>query len=50
MAGKPVIRGTRIPVDAILRRLAEGAGIKDILEDYPNFKGGGHKSGFNICC
>jgi len=38
MAGKPVIRGTRIPVDAILRRLAEGAGIKDILEDYPNLK------------
>jgi uncharacterized protein (DUF433 family) len=38
MAGKPVIRGTRIPVDAILRRLAEGASIKDILEDYPNLK------------
>ncbi|MCC6029314.1 MAG: DUF433 domain-containing protein [Candidatus Korarchaeum sp.] len=38
MAGKPVIRGTRIPVDVILRRLAEGASIKDILEDYPNLK------------
>jgi uncharacterized protein (DUF433 family) len=38
MAGKPVIKGTRIPVDAILRRLVEGASIKDILEDYPNLK------------
>jgi len=38
MAGKPVIRGTRIPVDAILRRLEEGASIRDILEDYPNLK------------
>jgi len=38
MTGKPVIKGTRIPVDAILRRLVEGASIKDILEDYPNLK------------
>ncbi len=38
MAGKPVIKGTRIPVDAILRRLGEGASIEEILEDYPNLK------------
>ena len=36
MVGKPVIKGTRIPVDAIIRRLAEGLSIKEILEDYPN--------------
>jgi len=36
MAGKPVIRGSRVPVDAIVRRIAEGMGIKDVLEDYPN--------------
>jgi uncharacterized protein (DUF433 family) len=36
MVGKPIIRGTRIPVDAIIRRLAEGMTIKEILEDYPN--------------
>ena len=36
MVGKPVIKGTRIPVDAIIRRLAEGMNIKEILEDYPN--------------
>ena len=36
MVGKPVIKGTRIPVDVIIRRLAEGMSIKVILEDYPN--------------
>jgi uncharacterized protein (DUF433 family) len=36
MVGKPVIKGTRIPVDAIIRRLAEEMSIKEILEDYPN--------------
>jgi len=36
MVGKPVIKGTRIPVDAILKRLAEGMSIKDVLEEYPN--------------
>lgn len=35
MAGKPVVKGTRIPVDAILQRIAEGVTTKDILEDYP---------------
>ena len=36
MVGKPVIKGTRIPVDAIIRRLAEGMSMKEILEEYPN--------------
>ncbi len=36
MVGKPIIRGTRIPVDAILTRLADGMSISDILEEYPN--------------
>ena len=35
MAGKPVIRGTRIPVDAIIHRVAQGEQIADILRDYP---------------
>ena len=38
MVGKPVIKGTRIPVDAIIRRFAEGMSIKEILEEYPNLK------------
>ena len=36
MQGKPVIRGTRITVDLILRKLAEGASEADILEAYPH--------------
>jgi len=35
MAGKPVIRGTRITVELILRRLGEGMTICDLLADYP---------------
>jgi uncharacterized protein (DUF433 family) len=35
MMGKPVIRGTRIPVELILRKLSEGARENDILEAYP---------------
>ncbi len=35
MAGKPVIRGTRVPVDAIIHRIAQGEKIEDILKDYP---------------
>jgi uncharacterized protein (DUF433 family) len=38
MVGKPVIKGTRIPVDAIIRRLAEGMSIKEIMEEYPNLR------------
>ena len=35
MLGKPVIRGTRIPVESILRKLSEGASEADLLEGYP---------------
>jgi uncharacterized protein (DUF433 family) len=35
MLGKPVIRGTRIPVELILRKLSEGGKEKDLLEAYP---------------
>ena len=35
MLGKPVIRGTRIPVELILRKLAEGGREEDILDAYP---------------
>jgi uncharacterized protein (DUF433 family) len=36
MVGKPVIRGTRVPVDTIIHRIAQGDKIEQILEDYPN--------------
>jgi uncharacterized protein (DUF433 family) len=35
MLGKPVIRGTRIMVELILRKLSEGATETDLLEAYP---------------
>ena len=35
MVGKPVIRGTRIPVELIVSLLAKGQSVEDILEDYP---------------
>jgi len=35
MQGKPVIRGTRVPVELLLRKLAEGATIEDLLDAYP---------------
>ncbi|HUB92791.1 MAG TPA: DUF433 domain-containing protein [Candidatus Saccharimonadales bacterium] len=38
MVGKPIIKGTRITVQAIVRRLAEGHTTKKILKEYPNLK------------
>ena len=35
MLGKPVIRGTRITVELILRKLGEGATQADLLDAYP---------------
>lgn len=35
MLGKPVIRGTRIPVELLLRKLAEGATMEELLDAYP---------------
>lgn len=38
MAGKPVIRGTRIPVELIVRMLAQGIPESDILREYPRLQ------------
>lgn len=35
MVGKPVIKGTRITVEAIVRRVADGITFDEVLEDYP---------------
>jgi uncharacterized protein (DUF433 family) len=35
MLGKPVIRGTRITVELLLRKLGEGATEADLLDAYP---------------
>jgi uncharacterized protein (DUF433 family) len=36
--GQACIRGTRIPVHQILRMLANGDNVGDLLEDYPSLK------------
>ena len=38
MVGKPVIRGTRIPVELIVRMLAQGISEDDILKEYPRLR------------
>ena len=38
MTGKPVIRGTRIPVELLLRKLGEGATEADLLDAYPRLR------------
>lgn len=35
LLGKAVIRGTRIPVELILRKLGEGANIAELLDAHP---------------
>lgn len=35
MRGKPVIRGTRIPVELVLRKLGAGMTPEDVIIDHP---------------
>lgn len=32
--GKPVIQGTRMPVDLVVGKLAGGMGIEEVMEEY----------------
>lgn len=36
MLGKPVIKGTRIPVELLLRKLSEGMSFDEVLAAYPH--------------
>jgi len=36
MLGKPVVKGTRITVGLVLKKLSEGASFDDLLIAYPN--------------
>jgi len=35
MGGKPVIRGTRVPVETVLRKLGAGLAPEGIIRDHP---------------
>lgn len=36
--GKPVLKGTRIPVSVILEQIADGASWDEMLSDYPELQ------------
>ena len=36
LVGKPIIKGTRISVELVMERLADGWSVADILESYPH--------------
>ncbi|MFN8489785.1 MAG: DUF433 domain-containing protein [Caldilineaceae bacterium] len=38
MLGKPVIRGTRIPVELLIRMVAQGISYQEIQEEYPGLQ------------
>jgi uncharacterized protein (DUF433 family) len=35
LGGRPVFRGTRVPVDTLFANLADGLSLDEILESYP---------------
>ena len=35
LSGKPIFKGTRIPISIILKMLRDGASFQKILEEYP---------------
>ncbi len=35
MLGKPVVRGTRVTVESILRKLGGGVTVEEIIADHP---------------
>jgi len=38
MGGRPVFRGTRIPVDVLFENLADGMSLDEILDAYPGLR------------
>lgn len=44
MDGNPIVRGTRITVEQILRELAQGLSVEKILQEYPQLTSEGVKA------
>ena len=38
LAGKPIIKGTRISVELVLEMLSSGMSINEILKEYPHLR------------
>ena len=38
LAGKPVIRGTRIPVYLVVELMAAGTNVNDVVKEYPELQ------------
>jgi uncharacterized protein (DUF433 family) len=36
MAGKPVVKGTRIPVERVIQHLADNPDLNDLLQAFPH--------------
>jgi uncharacterized protein (DUF433 family) len=36
--GKPVIKGTRIPVELLLEKMSNGQKFQDIIQSYPDLR------------
>jgi uncharacterized protein (DUF433 family) len=36
MGGKPVIRGTRIPAEVVLRELGAGMSVEEVIHEHPH--------------
>jgi uncharacterized protein (DUF433 family) len=50
MMGKPVIAGTRIPVELILEKLAAGESVEQILEAHPRLTRDGASAAVDFAC
>lgn len=38
LGGRPVFRGTRVPVEVLFENLEDGLSIDEIIESYPSLK------------
>ncbi|HRR96806.1 MAG TPA: DUF433 domain-containing protein [Candidatus Ratteibacteria bacterium] len=49
LLGKPIIRGTRIPVELIVKLVAQNWKEKDILKEYPCLKKEDIRAALSLC-